>query len=150
VIASFITAHERYGYAELPVFMLAKDGALVADDSRAVRFEARDIHTDELTGKRVADITTYTYDAGGEQYVVTFTRESDLVKSRMIEDLHGPKHALAKLARFDGAYLRFTGQVKVQRFRLGVLVEEYFDDGIWELMYFGHARGFSDKAQAMA
>lgn len=64
----------------------------------------------------------------------------------MIEDLHGPKRALSKPARLDGAYLRFTGQVKVRRFRSGVLAQEHADDGIWELMYFGHARGPSDRA----
>ena len=58
----------------------------------------------------------------------------------MIEGIHGPKRALATLARFDGAYLRFTGQVRVERYRDGDRVDEFIDDAIWELMYFGHAR----------
>jgi hypothetical protein len=40
VIASLVTAHEQFGYAELPIFMLARDGEVVADDSGRVRFEA--------------------------------------------------------------------------------------------------------------
>lgn len=63
------------------------------------------------------NITSYTYDADDERYMVTFTRERDLSKRPMIDDLHGPRRVLAKLARFDGAYSRFTGQVKVQRFQ---------------------------------
>ncbi|HEY8827486.1 MAG TPA: hypothetical protein VIM17_06990 [Jatrophihabitantaceae bacterium] len=140
VIASLITAHQKYGYEGLPIFMLARDGAVVADDSHAVRFDREDVYTDDLTGKPVAKVTRYTYDAGDDRYVVTFSREKDLSRNRMIEGIHGPKRALARLARFDGAYLRFTGQVRVERYRHGDRVEEFADDAIWELMYFGHAR----------
>ncbi len=59
MIASLVTAHERYGYAELPIFMLAREGEVVADDSRRVRFEALDTYTDELTGKPVATRTLH-------------------------------------------------------------------------------------------
>jgi hypothetical protein len=31
VIASYITAHEKYGYAPIPVFMLARDGVLIGE-----------------------------------------------------------------------------------------------------------------------
>jgi hypothetical protein len=72
--------------------------------------------------------------------VVTFIRERDLSRSRMIEGIRGPKRALARIARFDGAYLRFTGQVRVERHGHGQRIEEFSDDAIWELMYFGHAR----------
>jgi hypothetical protein len=41
---------------------------------------------------------------------------------------------------FDGAYLRFVGDLQVSRYRAGELVETFEDDAIWELMYFGHAR----------
>jgi hypothetical protein len=51
-----------------------------------------------------------------------------------------PEPGACKLALFDGAYLRFTGQVRVERYRHGDRVEEFSDDAIWELMYFGHAR----------
>src|ERR1700737_5312487 len=120
--------------------MVARDGLVGADDSHAVRFDAEDIHTDDLTGKPVANVTRYTYDAGDDRYVVTFTREKDLSRNRMIEGIHGPKRALARLARFDGAYLRFPGQVRVEGHRDGDPIEEFSDDAIWELMYFGHAR----------
>jgi pyruvate dehydrogenase complex dehydrogenase (E1) component len=44
-----------------------------------------------------------------------------------------------QLVRFDGAYLRFVGDLQISRYRAGELVETYKDDAIWELMYFGHA-----------
>jgi predicted secreted hydrolase len=140
VIASFITANKRYGYAELPIFMLASEGKVVVDDSRLVRFEALDTYTDESTGKPVATRTRYTYADDDERWVVTFTRDRDLAKSRMIEEMHGPKRVLAQLARFDGAYLRFAGTLSIERHRGAELIEKHTSEAIWELMYFGHAR----------
>ena len=140
VIASMITSHERYNYAALPILMLARDGAIIADDSRLVRFETEGTYTDEVTGKPVANITRYTYEADGERYVITFTRRQDLTRNQMINQLQGPKRVLARLAGFDGAYLRFTGDMRVERWRGGVMTEQFQDKAIWELMYFGHAR----------
>lgn len=140
VIASLVTAHERYGCAELPIFMLARDGEVVADDSRCVRFDALDTYTDELTGKPVATTTRYTYVSDDERWIVTFTRDRDLAKSRMIDDMHGPKRMFAHLARFDGAYLRFAGTLDIEHHRGTALVEKHSNKAIWELMYFGHAR----------
>jgi hypothetical protein len=141
VIASLVTAHERYGYTELAIFLLARDGEVIADDSERVRFEALETYTDELTGKPVATKTRYTY-AGedDERWIVTFTRDHDLAASRMIDDIHGPKRVLAQLARFDGAYLRFTGTLDIEHHRGGALLEQHSSTAIWELMYFGHAR----------
>jgi hypothetical protein len=140
VIASLVTGHQRYDYAELPIFMLARSGAVIADDSRRVRFEALDTYTDQSTGKPVATRTRYTYLGDDERWIVTFTRDRDLTKSRMIDNMHGPKRALAWLARFDGAYLRFAGTLHVEHRRGTALLEEHSNEAIWELMYFGHAR----------
>jgi predicted secreted hydrolase len=140
VIASRVTAHERYGYAELPIFMLAREGEVVAEDSRCVRFEALDTYTDQSTGKPVATRTRYTYLGEDERWIVTFTRDRDLAKSRMIDNIHGPKRVLAQLARFDGAYLRFAGTLDIEHHRGTTLVEKHSSEAIWELMYFGHAR----------
>jgi hypothetical protein len=141
VIASYITAHEKYDFAGIPVFMLAKDGALVGDDSTRLTFETLGTYTDSVTRKPVANITRYTYSTDEERYVVTFTRHRDLSRNRMIEGLHGIKRAAAELLRFDGAYLRFSGEIRVEHFRGAEIVDQYAtEDAIWELMYFGHAR----------
>lgn len=140
VIASYITAHERYGYEAVSIFMLTKDGNIIADDATKVRFEAEGVFTDPHTGKPVAGITRYTYDDGDDRFVVTFDRERDLAQERMLDGVKGVKRLMALLARFDGAYLRFTGECTVQRFRADALVEEFSQSAIWELMYFGPAR----------
>jgi hypothetical protein len=38
IVASYIFAEKAYGNAELPIFMLAKGGKIIADDGRKVRF----------------------------------------------------------------------------------------------------------------
>jgi hypothetical protein len=58
--------------------------------------------------------------------------------ARFAEDFaSGFKHLLARLARFNGSYLRFTGNVQLEHFVNGKLVEDVSNTGIWEMMYFG-------------
>ncbi|MEV6507710.1 hydroxyneurosporene dehydrogenase [Streptomyces sp. NPDC051642] len=140
VIACHITAEKKFGHAEVPIFMLARDGKIIADDASLVRFTKADEHPDPVTGKPVADTTVYDWDAsadGGEHYRVTFRREDTIVQDRMIESVKGPKRVLAQLARFDGAYHRFTGQIAVERIEVGTTAESSTAPGLWELMYFG-------------
>jgi hypothetical protein len=147
VIASYITAHEKYDYAAIPVFMLAKDGALIGDDPSRLKFETLGAFTDAVTGKPVANITRYTYDTDDDRYVVTFTRHHDLARVRMIESLNLVKRAAAALLGFDGAYLRFSGEIRVEHYRDGEIVDQHVtDDAIWELMYLGHARESGARA----
>jgi hypothetical protein len=120
--------------------MLARDGKVVADDGTRTHFETSDVHTDPLTGKPVADVTRYRYDGDGETYVVAFTRNRDLTRSKLIDGLHGIKRRAAALTGFDGAYLRFTGGIQVQRVVGDDVVDDFTDDAIWELMYFGRTR----------
>jgi hypothetical protein len=140
VIASYITAEKAYGYSALPVFMLARGGELIADDSTKVSFEELGRYVDHETAKPVGNVTRYTYTDGDERYVVTFTRFTDLTTVNMVDDLKGPKKLAARLTGFDGAYLRFAGELRVERYRGDELVESHADDALWELMYFGKAR----------
>ena len=138
VIASYITAEKTYGYTELPIFMLARNGELIADDNGKVTFEQLGTYTG--TGKPVANITRYTYTDDDERYVVTYTRHRDLSATKFVDEMHGPKKLAAKLVGFDGAYLRFTGEVRVEHYQGEELVESHTDDALWELMYFGKSR----------
>jgi len=140
VLTSYVTAHERYGYATIPNFMLARDGHILTSDAEKVAFTVEDVHTDEKTGKPVANVLRYSYSGGDDRYVVTYAAKDVLTRARLIEGIHGVKRLAATLAGFDGAYLRFSGECRVQCLRAGALVEEFADKAIWELMYFGHAR----------
>ena len=139
VIASYITATNRYGFEPIPIFMLARDNVVIGDHPTKVTFEREGIYTDDATGKPVARETSYIYQDGDDRYAVSFTRRRDLTRSRMIDSVKGLRHIAARLARFDGAYLRFAGDIEVSHHHGGELVETHADEAIWELMYFGHA-----------
>jgi hypothetical protein len=139
-IASYVTAAPKYGDAELPIFLLAKDGQVVADDASRLTFEQLGTYTDIATGKPVANVIRYTYTDGDDSYAVTFTRHRDLSVSKLINELDGFKKVAAKLVRFDGAYLRFTGELRIEHRHAGKIVDSYTDSAIWELMYLGRTR----------
>lgn len=140
VIASYITAADVYGNDAVPIFMLAKDGAIVADDASKVRFSTECVHTNAKTGKPVADKVIYDYVDAETHYRVSFDRKAELVESPFVDSLTGIKWLLARLSGFDGAYLRFTGSVTVERLAGPEVVEAATEDSaVWELMYFGHA-----------
>ena len=56
IVASYITARANYGNTEIPIFMLAKDGAVVADDPGKVRFSLEGEQVDEHSGKPFAQV----------------------------------------------------------------------------------------------
>ena len=140
VIASYITSHEKYDFEEIPIFMLARDGKVVADRAEYVRFRATDAYIDPKTKKPVANVTKYFYYDGADRYVVTFTKRRDLVAATFVEQMNGWRKLAARLVRFDGAYLRFVGDLTVERWSGADLVETFSDEAIWEIMYFGHPR----------
>jgi hypothetical protein len=140
VIASYITSAKQYGFEPIPIFMLARDNVVIGDDPAKVTFEREGIYTDETTEKPVATTTRYIYQDGEDRYVVSFTRIRDLTLNRMIDSVKGLKHIAARLAHFDGAYLRFAGDIEVSHERGSELIETHKNEAIWELMYFGHAR----------
>jgi hypothetical protein len=152
VIASYITAIAAYGYETQIVYMLAKDGKIIADDDAKVSFETDRVATDGKTGKPVADVTRYTYRDADTRYVVSFERKETILQAILTDRMPLLKRIVARLIGFDGAYHRFTGKVSIGKFEGRVSVERFDDRAIWELMYFGKARDLSvrnelDKGQ---
>jgi len=140
IIASYITATARYGYETQIVYMLAKDGKIIADDNSKVSFESERVTSDRKTGKPVADVTRYTYQDADTRYVASFERETTILQAILTERAPLLKRIVARLIGFDGAYHRFTGKVTIEKFEGGERVERFDDRAIWELMYFGNAR----------
>jgi hypothetical protein len=140
IIASYITATAGYGYETQIVYMLAKDGKIIADDDAKVSFEADRVAIDGKTGKPVADVTRYTYHDADTRYVVSFERQKTILQAILTDRAPLLKRIIARLIGFDGAYHRFTGKVTVEKFEAAVRVERFDDRAIWELMYFGKAR----------
>jgi hypothetical protein len=140
VIASYITATAAYSHETQIVYMLAKDGKIIADDDAKVSFETDRLAIDRKTGKPVADVTRYTFRDADTCYVVSFERKETILQAIFTDRMPLLKRIIARLIGFDGAYHRFTGKVTIEKFDGGVRLERFDDRAIWELMYFGKAR----------
>jgi hypothetical protein len=140
VISSYIYGEKKYGYNEFPIFMLAKDGEIVADDGKKLTFIPTDVYNDEVTGKPAHNRLVYQYEDEGFAYRVTWLRKSSLIAFKMIDQLKGAVRILAKAIGFDAAYLRFTGDVSVEEIRAGSEPVTQEGPALWEEMYFGKTR----------
>ncbi|OOS02358.1 lipocalin-like domain-containing protein [Moraxella cuniculi] len=139
VIASNITAAQQFEYIPQTVFLLAKNGEILADDERCVKFSIEQIQVDETTRKPVADLVKYETINGNNRYVVTFERTKTILASRFIDQAPPDQRAKLEMSGEDGAYLRFTGLVTVEHFVNEGRVACEQGEALWELMYFGHA-----------
>ena len=145
IIASHITAAPAYGYETQIVYMLARDGKIIADDDAKVSFETDCVAIDGKTGKPVADLTRYTYRDANTRYVVSFEREKTILQAILTDRAPFLKRIIARLIGFDGAYHRFAGKVTIERLEGDAPVDQFAGRAIWELMYFGRSR-LQDKA----
>jgi len=140
VISSWITAEKKYGYKDHDVFMIAKGGEIIGDNSNhTLKFKPEDRYIDEHTGKPVYNKVVYEYTAeSGEEYRITYKRRGDINKTRFVDVLPKPIGVLARLIGFDGGYLRFEGEASIERIENGTVVEKATEpSAVWELMYFG-------------
>ncbi|MBQ9781993.1 MAG: hydroxyneurosporene dehydrogenase, partial [Clostridia bacterium] len=139
VISSWITAEKKYGFKEHDVFMIAKNGEILGDNSNhTLKFMPKDRYIDEHTGKPVYNKVIYEYTTeSGELYKITYDRKGDINKTKFVDVLPKPLGLLAKLIGFDGGYLRFFGTATIEKIVDGKLTEKVSDPAVWELMYFG-------------
>ena len=145
VISSWITAEKKYGYKDFDVFMLAKGGEILGDNSNhTLKFLPEDRYIDEHTGKPVFNKLVYEYTTDlGDEYRIKYEREGDINKTRFVDVLPKPLGILARLVGFDGGYLRFEGRATIEKIENGAVIESVSDPAVWELMYFG--KTFADE-----
>ena len=139
VISSWITAGKKYGYKDHDVFMIAKDGEILGDNSNhTLKFLPEERYIDEHTGKPVYNKVVYEYTTeSGEEYRITYDRSGDINKTCFVDVLPKPLGLLAKMIGFDGGYLRFEGTATIEKLEDGKIIEKVSDPAVWELMYFG-------------
>ena len=139
VISSWITAGKKYGYKDHDVFMIARDGEIIGDNSNhTLKFLPEDRYIDEYTGKPVYNKVIYEYTAESkDEYRITYERMGDINKTRFVDVLPKPLGILAKAVGFDGGYLRFEGTATVEKREGGEVTENVSAPAVWELMYFG-------------
>ena len=140
VISSWITGEKKYGYKDHDVFMIAKGGEIIGDNSNhTLKFKPEGRYIDEYTKKPVYSKVIYEYTTkSGEEYKITYHRRGDINKTRFVDVLPKPLGILAKMIGFDGGYLRFEGEASIEKIQNGVTVEKSTEpSAVWELMYFG-------------
>ena len=141
VISSWITAGKKYGYKDHDVFMIAKGGKIIGDNSNhTLRFKPEDRYIDKETGKPVYNKVIYEYTTeSNEEYKITYERHGDINKTCFVDVLPKFLGVIAKMVGFDGGYLRFEGNATIEKSIEGNIVESISAPAVWELMYFGHS-----------
>ncbi len=134
-VTAYITAAKQYGYTTFPLYMLARDGKVIADDGTKVAFSRSGSQIDEHTGKPIPDTICFDYCDGDTRYVLTYSRQKTLVTQKFLDLTTGVQKIVAELLRYPGGYLRFSGPVSLDRYQGGELVEHYEETGSFEECY---------------
>jgi hypothetical protein len=135
-VGAYITTARKYGYTTIPLYMLARDGRVIADDGAKLTFSRTGSEVDEHTGKVVPDALRFEYRDGDSRDVLTYTRERTLVSQKLVDLATGYQRIVAEIVRYPGGYLRFAGPVTLERYRGGELIERYEEAGSFEQSYF--------------
>jgi hypothetical protein len=134
VISSYITGGKKYGYNKFPIFMLAKNEKIIADNAeKYLTFAESNPYTDESVGKDFYKTLVYDYNDGKQHYRVTYDREKDIEHLRAIESIPKSIQWIAKMAHIDGIYIRFSGNVRIECLKDGLIAESAEGPAIWEL-----------------
>ena len=136
-VTAYITATQKFGLATVPLYMLARDGKVIADDDAKVTFAKRGGQTDEHTGKPVPDVISFDYRDGDTRYVLTYSREKTLVSQKNLDLATGFQKVVAEILRYPGGYLRFSGPVSLDRYQGERVIEHFEELGSFEQCYFG-------------
>jgi hypothetical protein len=77
-----------------------------------------------------------------EQDLAEHPRETAGIGRNVVAEQRCERHlGVHGVLRFEGAYLRFSGEIRVEHYQGAEIVDQHVaEDAIWELMYFGHAR----------
>lgn len=140
VVSSYIYANKKDGYKATPIFMLAKDGAILTDEAtKYLKYEEKDFVKDSYTKRYVAKTLVYDYDdeEHGIHYCITYKKGDEDVERQTMRDIVGkPLAVLFYLLGFRGSYHRMSGTVLLEKFENGEVVECIESSAMWEQMCF--------------
>ena len=137
---TFVMAHlvaaEKYGLTPFELYVLARDGKVIADDGGKVTFTHTGSDVDQHTGKPVPQTICFDYKDADTRYELSLKRQKTLVTQRMLDFAKGWQRAVGELIRYPGGYLRFSALLDFKRYEGGELVEHLEQTGVFEQMYF--------------
>lgn len=119
------------------MFMLARDGEILADDSAQVTFSESDKFVDEITGKPLCKTVEYTYRDGKKEYHIIYQAEKIIFRDIMINNMPEKERKKAQEKGMNPVYFRFFGTVVLEISEEDVLLETHEGKAMWENMYFG-------------
>ena len=139
LISSYITCEKKYGHVPTPVYMLVDPDGNLYDDSSKISFIATDEELDIKTGKPFHNHITYDYndEETGVRFKITYNRDNTIVSRKLIDQLSPAMRPIVAATGFDGAYVRFTGNIVLEKYINNKLIETVTDAALWEMMYFG-------------
>lgn len=137
LINAYNYATKEYGYYNFPVFMLAKDNKILADDTQYMTFHEEEQLIDEVTGKPYHKRLVYDYNDGKQHYNLTYVVDQVIVRTKLTDELPEAAREAAVKAGVDSAYLRFAGTGTLTRYEGDQIVEQVESPALWEEMYFG-------------
>jgi hypothetical protein len=135
-VTANITAAQKYRLAQFPLYMLARDGVVIADDTTKMTFTRSGSQIDEHNGKPIPDSICFDYLDGDRRYVLTYARQRTLVSQKNIDFTSGLVKVVAELIKYPGGYLRFSGPLILDCYQGGEVVEHYEETGSFEECYF--------------
>lgn len=138
IIACDIIAGKKYNYKRLPVFMIAKDGNIIADNQAITKIQREDTIEHSITKKFMDNHLIYNQPiSNSESYSVEFIRHRDIVSVSLLSTLNPIKAVIAKLLRANPTYTRILGEVRLTH-ELNGVKKVYKSEGLWEQMFFGN------------
>ena len=144
VVSSYIYANKKCKHAPTPVFMLAKDGKIIADDAyNYLTYQELDLKKDPYTKRYVAHTLVYDYNDKDKNihYRITYKKGDEDVERHIMRDIVGKvPAALFYLLGFRGSYHRMGGTVILEKFDNDTVVETIEAPAMWEQMCFGKDR----------
>ena len=141
IVSSFITANKKCGFSEIPIFMIAKDGKIIADDAdNCLTYTETDYVFDEVTKKHVAETIIYDYKDEGRRYKIAYRKNENIERMGMETQLTKWQYPIIWLMGLRGSYHRIGGEVILEVYQGDTLVESLTAPAIYEQMYFGKDR----------
>jgi hypothetical protein len=121
-VALRAVSHAKYGNRVFPALLFARGREILAQRTTAFDFSAVDESVEPTTGVPLAGRLVYQVDARAAHYRLEFTRSRDVLAFGFGE------------AR---GYLRFVGDVRMERSAGAAEPEVTSGSGLWEILSFG-------------
>lgn len=147
VMAINITFEKEYGYPEYPLFMVYKNGELLAggpgtQDNEHLQYTVNQQHYDSSIQRNVIDAFTYSYHEANKRFTLKVHNDQQIEVQKWFNALPGSLAQKQASSVCDGAEARFTGRATFTFENDGQVIDQIaitngpFD----ELQYMGHPK----------